>query len=831
MTPSGATPDLHRSQWPVGQAGRLALLLGIVFIAALAIRGLHLWGQARHNPFFYAPTMDEEVHHRWALRVASGEGFGPHPFFRAPLYYYLLGWLYALFGPSLAVARAAGCVLGAATCSLIAWLGMELDGRKTGVLAGLLAAFYWPFIHFDGLLLTVGLETFLGLLLLLLLMRAAARGSPFLFVLAGIAWGLAAITRPTILAFAPAVVLWSWMARRRLAVGFPGPKGRRLEPPGRNAAAAVLRSTALVFAGAAIVILPVTIRNRAVGGEWVLIASYGGVNFYIGNNPQADGVAAIVPGTRADWQGGYEDTHRIPEVELGRTLSESEVSRYWFRKGLSWIRDDPRAWLRLMVRKFRLFWSPVEIPNNQPDWFFAKLSETGVLYWIGFPVVAGLGLAGFGLLVRERRAWALAWLYALVNMATVVMFFCPGRYRLPFVPILILMAAAGVVRLPAAWRARRYRPLIAYAVCGIAAGAFLATNPPDRAMHRRETEGRGHLDLGLYYAGQSPQRPELGERAYEHLQAATRLRPNDPLAHTALGIWLLKRNRLDEAGAVLARAVEVAPQNAEAQGYYGDYLYAAGRLDEAVACYQRAAELNPTWPSPHTSLGFVLARLGRPAEACAHLETSLRLKPDQTDAQLQLGLLLSQQGQYASAVEQFEGILKREPAHTAALLNLGTALATLERYEAAAARYREVLRHEPGSAPAAQGLAFALQKSGRVAEAIAVLKEALRHGPDEERLLRGLAWLLATSSDPELRDGRQAVELAERAMQRTQQPGIGLLNALAAALAEAGQFERAVTVCQQALEKARSAGQQELAEQLEARLRLYQQGQPYREGG
>ena len=53
------------------------------------------------------------------------------------------------------------------------------------------------------------------------------------------------------------------------------------------------------------------------------------------NNENADGITAIVPGTRPDWDGGYEDSHRIPQEELGRKLGEAEISSYWFKKGLA----------------------------------------------------------------------------------------------------------------------------------------------------------------------------------------------------------------------------------------------------------------------------------------------------------------------------------------------------------------------------------------------------------------------------------------------------------------------------------------------------------------
>lgn len=791
---------------------REELLLGTVFVAALVLRGLHAWGQAAHNPFFYAPTMDEGMHDAWARQIASGAGLGAVPFFRAPLYYYLLAAIYKLVGPNIVLARVVGCCVGSVTCYLIARFGVALGGLRVGLIAGLIAAVYWPLIYFDGQLLTVWLELFLNVAMLMLLWHAERRADWRLFLLGGVAFGLSAITRPTVLALAPGILLWLWVMRPMRTSGALRPtRGsaattrarmpvlhdavRREPRPPRVGGRPIMRAAGLIFAGAAIAILPVTIRNRVVGGEWVLIASYGGVNFYIGNNPQADGVAAIVPGTRADWLGGYEDTHRIPEAELGRKLSEGEVSSYWFDKGLAWIRANPAAWLRLTWHKFRLFWSPVEIPNNQPDWYFARLSGVSVVYWIGFPVVACLGLAGLVLIGRDGRTWSLPLLFALINMLAVVAFFCPGRYRLPVVPVLILLSAAGLARVPELWRAGARRTLGAYALVALLASVFLATNPPDRAVHWRETEGMAHHNLAVHYAQAAQSDPAARGQVIEQMQQAIQLRPNDATMHTALGMWLLKFGRPAEAAPALARALELDPNSPEAHGYYGDYLYAQGQLAEAVAQYEAAVALRPTWSGPRVSLGHVLAKLGRTEDACTQLEAALRIDPELVDARQQLGMLLMQQGQFA----------------------------------AARAQLAEVVQRKPNGPAAAQLLATALWKDGAAAEAVRVLRDAVQRTPDDERILKALAWMLATAPDAELRNGAEAVQLAERALQVAGRPSTSLLNTLAAALAEAGQFDRAVEVCTQAIEGARAAGQGETVAELETRLALYRAGKAYRE--
>jgi 4-amino-4-deoxy-L-arabinose transferase-like glycosyltransferase len=169
---------------------RQHLLVGVVFVVALAVRGVYLWGQSQTNPLFDHPIMDARVHHDWARQIASGEGWDERPYFRAPLYYYTLALLYKLFGGSVAVGRVAGCVLGAATCYLIARLGIVLGGFRAGLLAGIIAAAYWPFIYFDAEPLTVGLEVLLDVALLLLLTLAARHRALWLFLVCGVIWGL-----------------------------------------------------------------------------------------------------------------------------------------------------------------------------------------------------------------------------------------------------------------------------------------------------------------------------------------------------------------------------------------------------------------------------------------------------------------------------------------------------------------------------------------------------------------------------------------------------------------------------------------------------------------
>jgi len=608
MADPEAVPQARQRPAPPGR--REHLVLAGIFVVALAVRLFNWWGQWQNNPFAAHPTMDEEMHHQWAMQIASGQGLGRLPYFRAPLYYYLLAGVYALFGPNIALARLLGNVLGAATCYLIARLGTAVGGFSVGILAGLIAAFYWPLVYFDNHLLTVGVEIFLNLLMLLLLLGALEARGWKRFLAAGVVWGLAALARPNILAFAPGILLWLWATER-----------------GKIGSWRWLFATALVFAGAAATIAPVTLRNRLVGGEWVLIATNGGVNFYIGNNPQADGIAAVVPGTRPGWQEGYEDTHRIPELELGRKLAEGEVSSYWFAKALEWIKRDPKAWLRLMFLKFRLFWSPEEIGNNLPIDFFARRSGLHWLYPIGFPLIACLAVPGTLFLVKNR-GWALLMLYFGIYLGTVLLFFCPARYRLPAVPILILLAAQGVVHGATLIRKGQRKRLAAAVVLAGLTGPFLWSNPPQRALFRRECDGQAHHHLGLHYWRLARSDSTQLEKAYQHLTEAARLRPRDWTVRRSLGAVLADQGKFAEAEAEYQKALRLNSGDPDVHLFYGCLLQAQGRLSEAAKHFRETLRMNPFEAEAHLRLAGILQSTGQDSEAQEHFRRARELRPD-----------------------------------------------------------------------------------------------------------------------------------------------------------------------------------------------------------
>jgi len=785
-------------------------LIGVALLA-LALRGLYLWGQAQHNPFFEVVRGDAYDHHAWAQAIAFGPGMEPEPYYRAPLYYYLLAGLYAAVGPSIVAARLAGACIGALTVYAIGRLGAGLGGYRAGLFAGLLAAAYWPAIYFDGELLTVGLECLLEVGLLLALLSATRRNSLAALAGAGLVWGLCIITRPNFLALAPVLVAWLFIAL-----------------PGARLAGRKWLATGVLLLTTASVIAPVALRNARVSDSPVLITYSGGVNFFIGNNPESDGISAILPGARRSLRGGYEDAHRIPELDLGRPLAPDEVSAYWLDRGLDWLRSEPGAFGAHMLHKLRLFWSPVELPNNQPIRFFAGLSPIAAGFWLGFPVLAVLGLAGFSVLARDWRRWFLPGLCLLVYMGTVVLFFCNARYRLPVYPLLAVAAGAGLTRLPEWMGQGRRTHLVLYGITAVLVAAGLATNPPfDRDAFEQANLGEGHRKLGRLEAATYPNDPGRQASALTHLKKAVRLKPNSPYTHLALARHLSMMGKNGEAQERLDVAAKLFPKNAEIRLDLGRTLAASGKIRAALDAFERATLLQPAFGEANLEFGCLLTRTGNYSRALGVLPSNLDRLKNPLRAHLCRGDAHLGLGQLEAALEELAAVRAISPQHAGALQRMGDAELRRGDLQAAIGNYRAALAEEPNLPAASQNLASVLRRTRQHGERIRVLEAAVRQAPSDRELITALAFALAAAPDPELRRGERALQLTERAG-GPGQPRPDVLDARAAALAELKRFDAATAVAQRALESARTT-RLDLVPGLEMRLEGYRAGRPYRD--
>ena len=301
------------------------------------------------------------------------------------------------------------------------------------------------------------------------------------------------------------------------------------------------------------------------------------------------------------------------------------------------------------------------------------------------------------------------------------------------------------------------------------------------------------------------------------------------MAHYNLGIALNDQGDADGAIAHYRQAVELRPSYAEAHYNLGRLLVQKGQLDEAIVHYEKALEINPADAEAHNNLGAALFASGRVDEAMLHYRKALAIRRDYADASCNLASALLSKGDLDGAIAYYSACLVGSPNQPEAQYNLASALFRTGRTDEAIAHYQKVLELRPENADAHANLGSMFLAKGRVRDAIAQYRDALRSAPDNVAAQSNLAWVLATAADPSLRNGSEAVLLAERAeseSSRSENHAI-VLRILAAAYAQTGRFVEARKTAEQALQAAEIQGNSTLSNALRDEISLYELGLPY----
>jgi len=206
------------------------------------------------------------------------------------------------------------------------------------------------------------------------------------------------------------------------------------------------------------------------------------------------------------------------------------------------------------------------------------------------------------------------------------------------------------------------------------------------------------------------------------------------------------------------------------------------------------------------------------------------------DIELSQGNMLLSRGEAGLAVDHYHAALAVDPEHVGARVSLATALYVLERYDEAAEEFERALALDPANHSARRNFGRMLIAMEQYDRAVEHYREAVRIDPGDVQVLKEycvaanrLAWRLATAADPAARDGGRAVELAGEACRITDYQAFEMLDTLAAAYAESGRFEDAVSTATRALELARHYGNPR-ADAIARRLAEYKANRPWREG-
>jgi tetratricopeptide (TPR) repeat protein len=263
--------------------------------------------------------------------------------------------------------------------------------------------------------------------------------------------------------------------------------------------------------------------------------------------------------------------------------------------------------------------------------------------------------------------------------------------------------------------------------------------------------------------------------------------------------------KVDRAAAEAVKAVEADPSNAAARGFRALSLSELGHDEEAINEAERAIQLNPADSAAHLHLAISAKRSDR-ERAIAEARRAIELGRENSSAYQLLMNCLFESHRYNEATELGRGWLAVSPYDVAAHSALGVAMAQNGDLASAAQHLGYVMLLRPELEQAHADLRRILLSLAKEPDGLQRLRGVAANAPDSPRMLDELAWLLATYPDSKSRDGSEAVRLAERACVLTERGIPALLDTLAAAYGEAGDFPRAISAVEEALKHAHSSG-------------------------
>jgi cytochrome c-type biogenesis protein CcmH/NrfG len=589
-----------------------------LFAAVFLLRLISL-GQLSRTPLFLPARGDMHFYNDWAQRIVRGEVDLHHAFYGLPLYAYGLALIYRLFGYSPFIPGLLQALIDSGTAVLIYLVTLRLlrnagsaeppalDRVTSPPLAAkvfaLLAAAAWAFfVPAEAYSIILMPTTGFVFVFWLVVWRIAIHGaSPAQkeCLLLGLLIGVTAMAIATVLFLIPLVIAAILIRRNSMPVRTLGGK------------------MAVFLVGVAIGTSPCWIHNYLIARDPVFLSAHSGVNFWIGNNPSANGYPRFPPGLRAGQSAMLEDSIASAEAAAGRPLKRSEVSTYWSGKASNYISTHTSEWIRLLLIKARNFWNAFQYDDLS---IITNLREQGVIFpGLYFGVVAVFGLAG--MLPAFRAAPAARWIIAavLLHMISVMTVFVTERYRLAIVPGLTIMAAYGLFGLWQRLRTGNYAPDLAYLAVVSAAAIFVGWPQRDPTLWALDAYNSGWQAL------------ETGNLALAEskLGVARRYAPMNAETNFALGNLKLAEGDNNAAATFYHNTLEIDGNHRGALNNLGVLALNAQNYDFAENWFRRAERIDPRNSKIHFLLATTLVDKGDYNRAETELEMAIALNPTQ----------------------------------------------------------------------------------------------------------------------------------------------------------------------------------------------------------
>ena len=520
------------------------LLLGLILYFLLILQYIR-------SPYAHIPILDARSYWQLALDVAHNGRPLSSLTHSAPLYpLFLIACVY-LFGPNIYAVYVIQLSLALITVLLIHQLWQQLFSPLHGLIAALLSLLYLPFVYYITKLLPEILSIFILTGLLAIYTHRRLLDKPGGLILLGLVAGLAIMARSQFIAVVlPLLALLPFYRK-------PDPVTRlsRWRVP-------------VVLACLILTLLPIGLYNYHHTGGFYVTAPNGGITFYEGNNPEATGTYSSIPGISDDVNLQLKDMVEVASSHFGRPVTVWEADRYFWHKGLSYIKNNPTDWLELELRKIILLLHPKETFTIY-DIYLERSKYLPFLFFfpISWGILLPLSLIGiFDIRFIKKESIRNILPLIIVGIALtglLLVFFVLDRYRLLLLPVVAGFAAHGVTALFRLWR-KKHLP---FAIVG---SGVLLVGIAATVMIKKPIAPGAWSNLGSILV-----RLESFSEAEDALHKALQTDPTNPVVINNMIAALLYQDKVEEALPFI-ETLHSYPQFAQKAAKYRQFIAEKG---------------------------------------------------------------------------------------------------------------------------------------------------------------------------------------------------------------------------------------------------------------
>jgi tetratricopeptide (TPR) repeat protein len=581
---------------PIQQNNSFQKSFWLIFSLAFAVRVIYDFFLQQNYFFYHHPGSDSVYYQDWARRILKEGWIGTETFYGLPLYPYFLAVVErSSFGMDWLV-KASHITLGSLNCALLSVITKILFEKKTAILTGILSAVSFTFFYYDTITMPVTLEVFISLAVIYYFLNQNLLMNARQWLLFGLIIGVGILGDGKLM-FVSVLVLIFWHFTKH--------------PAYKNVTTTIFP----MVLGICLIVMAVGVRNKIVGGSWVLISAQSGLSFYVGNNPRATGLYEHPDNIRPTHGGQDEDQVILAEQESGRSLTDAQVSQFWRQKGFDFIQNNSQQYLVLLAKKIGHFMSDEEASFDVDMILMRELKKW--MDWNPFYLMFPWAILGF---IVSRRSKNLFYVDAMIvsQLIFTLIFFSSYRHRATIMPFLFMYQAVGIFWLIEQILNKKFTKV---GVAVIFLIGYVVTLPP-RALKASEYQFLSAAKRGPVYE----KRKEF-VKAREEYQKALEIRPRDTNALYNLANSYILEKRFAESIVYYNEVLAVNPHHVDALYNAAVAFEELHQMEAAVDYYRRAIALQPAAIDVRYRLGMIFQKQNKCQQSAEQFKLISQLAP------------------------------------------------------------------------------------------------------------------------------------------------------------------------------------------------------------